>query len=119
MIVSERTVFGGFRPGGMRSAQTTDHRMPVARWDERGFLAARSTMLALRDESPPSSSFVQAPKFTSKACAGAISTGLEYALKFVNAPIELWECFPDTDAKLDDCTRPQIQAPDKQLAPKD
>jgi len=53
-------------------------------------------MLALRDESPPSSSFVQAPKFTSKACAGAISTGLEYALKFVNAPIELWECFPDT-----------------------
>ena len=44
---------------------------------------------------------------------------LEYALKFVNAPIELWECFPDTDAKLDDCTRPQIQAPDKQLAPKD
>jgi hypothetical protein len=34
---------------------------------------------------------------------------LEEALKFVNTHVELWECFPDTDATLHDCTRPQLQ----------
>jgi len=34
---------------------------------------------------------------------------LEEALRFVSTHVELWECFIDTDMKLDDCFRPQIQ----------